>query len=273
LSEREEEANARYLNPDNDPRGPWKPIPFLNPLSPAERPNLAYALRHPSGRTIYPKRKAWRSEQSVWQRLAAEDRIWWGKDGDSDVPNVKRFLSEVRQGMTPINFWSHEFAGHTDSANQQLKELFGDKVFDTPKPSRLVQRMIQLAAGPSGECTVLDFFAGSGAAGQAVIELNEQDGGSRNFILVQLPEPTGREDYPTIAAITRDRVRRVIKKLEDSEAGQLPLGRGGHKRRGFRSFRLDKSSFEPWNARAPHEAAASVLIVLASSPTATTTGS
>src|SRR6266699_5899842 len=95
LVEREEEANARYQNPDNDPRGPWKAVPFLNPLSPAERPNLAYPITHPSGRTIQPKKKAWRSEESVWKRLVAENRVWWGKEGDSEVPNIKRFLSKV----------------------------------------------------------------------------------------------------------------------------------------------------------------------------------
>ena len=143
LADREEDANARYLNPDNDPRGPWKAIPFLNPLSPEERPNLAYPIDHPSGRTIHPRKKAWRSEENVWKRLVQEKRIWWGKEGNSDVPNVKRFLSEVRQGMTPINLWNYEFAGHTDTANQELKELFGDKIFDTPKPIKLIQRMIR----------------------------------------------------------------------------------------------------------------------------------
>jgi len=249
LIEREEEANARYQNPDNDPRGPWKAIPFLNPLSPEERPNLAYEIVHPSGRVIRPKRKAWRSEESVWKRLVQEKRVWWGKEGDSEIPNIKRFLNEVRQGMTPINFWSYEFAGHTDSANQELKDLFGDKVFDTPKPTRLVQRMIQLADAGEEECTVLDFFAGSGTTAQAVLDLNEQDGGNRSFILVQLPEPTGREDYRTIADITKERVRRVIKKLNDADSGQLQLGRDPKRDRGFRVFNLAESNFKPWNAQ------------------------
>src|SRR5205814_9600 len=174
---------------------PWKAIPFLNPLSPEERPNLAYTITHPSGHTIQPKKKAWRSEESVWQRLVAENRVWWGKEGDSEIPNIKRFLSEVRQGMTPINFWDYEFAGHTDLANQELKELFGDKVFDTPKPSRLIKRMIQLAAAAHDDCIVLDFFAGSGTTAQAVLELNKEENTDISFIVVQLPEPTGRQDF------------------------------------------------------------------------------
>ena len=211
LMERGEEADARYLNPDHDPRGPWKAIPFLNPLSPEERPNLAYTIKHPSGREIKPKKKAWRSEEAVWQRLVEEKRVWWGTEGDSEIPNIKRFLSEVRQGMTPINFWDYQFAGHTDIANQELKDLFEDKVFDTPKPTKLIQRMMQLAAAPDEVITVLDFFGGSGTTGHAVYDLNLNDGGQRRFILVQLPEPTDKPDYPTIADITKERLRRAAK--------------------------------------------------------------
>ena len=256
LFEREDEANARYQNPDNDERGPWKAIPFLNPLSPEERPNLAYEITLPSGRTIQPKRKAWRSEESVWKRLVEEKRVWWGKDGESEIPNIKRFLSEVRQGMTPINLWSYEFAGHTDSANLEIKELFGDKVFDTPKPTRLVQRMMQLAASSTEECLVLDFFAGSGTTAHAVLDLNKQDGGHRRFILVQLPEPTNRKDYSTIAEITKERVRRVINKLNKEDEGKLDWKSEGKEDRGFRAFKLAESNFKPWNASLPHEAKA-----------------
>lgn len=256
LIEREEEANARYQNLDSDPRGPWKAIPFLNPLSPEERPNLAYEIVHPSGRTIRPKRKAWRSEETVWKRLVNENRVWWGKDRDAEFPSIKRFLSEVRQGMTPINFWSYEFAGHTDTANQELKELLGDKVFDTPKPTRLVQRMIQLTASEGEDCTVLDFFAGSGTTAHAVLDLNNQDNGNRKFILVQLPETTQRTDYPTIADITKERVRRVIGKLDGEDVGKLALNETRKRDRGFKVFKLAESNFKPWDAEVPHETSA-----------------
>jgi len=253
LIEREEEANARYQNPDNDPRGPWKAIPFLNPLSPEERPNLAYAITHPNGQIINPKKKAWRSEKSVWERLVAENRVWWGKEGDSEIPNVKRFLTEVRQGMTPINFWDYEFAGHTDSANQELKELFGDKVFDTPKPAKLIQRMMQLAAASDEPIVVLDFFAGSGTTGQAVFQQNQKDGGHRKFILVQLPERIERTDYPTIAEITKERVRRVIKKLDEGDNRQLSLIDDRKHDRGFKVFKLQSSNFKGWNSEQPKD--------------------
>jgi adenine-specific DNA-methyltransferase len=209
---------------------------------------------HPSGRLIEPKKKAWRSEESVWQRLVIENRVWWGKEGDSEIPNIKRFLSEVRQGMTPINLWNYEFAGHTDVANQELKEIFGDKVFDTPKPTRLIQRMMQLAAPSEEECIVLDFFAGSGTTGQAVLDLNLKDGGNRTFILVQLPERIERTDYRTISEITKERMRRVIKKMAEQDSGQLSLGDKPSHDRGFRVFKLQSSNFKPWNPDAPKEA-------------------
>jgi adenine-specific DNA-methyltransferase len=102
----------------------------------------------------------------------------------------------------------------------------------------------------------MDFFAGSGATAHAVLDLNKQDGGNRKFILVQLPEPTGREDYPTIADITKERVRRVIKKLKDEEADKLDLDDAGKLDRGFRVFKLAESNFTPWNADVPHDAPA-----------------
>jgi adenine-specific DNA-methyltransferase len=247
LGERQEDADARYANPDSDPRGPWKSIPFLNPLSPEERPNLVYPIRHPSGRDILPTKKAWRSSESVWKKLDADERTWWGKAGDSEIPSVKRFLTEVRQGMTPINLWDHEFAGHTDQANQEIKDLFGEKVFDTPKPMRLVQRMIETAVANDEDAIVLDFFAGSGVTGHAAIQCDLAREGAVRFILVQLPEPTGRADYPTIADITKERVRRVIKKIVAEDAGKLDLDCKGKQDLGFRVFKLDQSNFLGWD--------------------------
>jgi adenine-specific DNA-methyltransferase len=176
------------------------------------------------------------------------------------VPDIKTFLSEVREGMTPINFWSHEYAGHTDLANREIKELLGDKVFDTPKPSSLVVRMLEHCQDTNA--VVLDFFAGSGTTAHAVLDLNKQDGGNRKFILVQLPEPTGRTDYATIADITKERVRRVIKKLDDEDTKanqQLSLTDKAAtapkpQDRGFRVFKLAESNFKPWNADIPKDA-------------------
>ena len=256
LGERLDDANARYANPDNDPRGPWKAIPFQNPLSPEERPNLVYPIKHPSGQVILPTKKAWRSSEANWNKLVDENRVWWGKNGESETPNVKRFLSEVRQGMTPINFWDHEFAGHTDQANIEIKELFGDKIFDTPKPIRLVQRMLETSVAADGDAIVLDFFAGSGATAHAVLESEKARLGRIRFILVQLPEPTNLPDFPTIADITKERVRRVIKKLDTEDAGKLDLDGKAKQDRGFRVFKLAESNLLGWDGSASKDAEA-----------------
>ncbi|MFM2007132.1 MAG: hypothetical protein RLZZ09_2787, partial [Pseudomonadota bacterium] len=161
LVEKGEEADARYSNPDKDPRGPWKAIPFLNPLPPDERPNLVYDIVQPNtGEILRATRKAWRASKETYEQYLAENRMYWGKDGKAKTPTVKRFLSEVRSGMPPINFWDHRFAAHTDIANQELKDLFGDKSFPTPKPSQLIQRVIQVASDK--DSLILDSYAGSG---------------------------------------------------------------------------------------------------------------
>lgn len=254
LLPRDEEADARYSNPDDDPRGPWKAIPFLNPLSPEERPNLAYEITNPfTKKVIKPTRKAWRSEKSVFEQLSRDNRIWWGKEGTAEMPNVKRFLSEVKQGITPINFWAHDFADNTDVANREVNELLGDKVFDTPKPTRLIRRMLDVATEPTAGHLVLDFFAGSASTGDAVLRQNAEDGGNRRYILVQLPEPTPEDSvarkkgYENIAEVARARLRYAAERLAKSDAQQTLDSRPSQDR-GFRAFVLDDSNFRAWEA-------------------------
>jgi len=253
LLKRDDAANARFTNPDNDRRGPWKATPFLNQVAPERRPNLCYPIKNPkTGKVTNPERKAWRYERGVFERLLKEDRLYWGKDGTRDVPDIKTFLSEVRQGMTPVNLWTHEYAGHTDQANRELKELLGEKVFDTPKPVLLVQRMIE--HGDDGDGIVLDFFAGVGVTGHAVLSQNASDGGNRRYVLVQLPEPLDPADSGQKAAadfcdalgrprnigeLTKERLRRAARKIREANpmfAGDL----------GFRVFKLDSSNIHSW---------------------------
>jgi adenine-specific DNA-methyltransferase len=139
----------------------------------------------------------------------------------------------------------------TADGTSEIRELFGEEVFDFSKPSELLARLIKQGSGNEG--IVLDFFAGSGSLAHAVLSLNRNDGGERRFILVQLPEPTGRDDYPTIADICKERVRRVIKKLNHEEAGQLDMDGGQKQDRGFRVFKLAESNFTTWDAQVPHE--------------------
>jgi adenine-specific DNA-methyltransferase len=203
LTPRDAVADQRYSNPDQDPRGPWKAIPFLNPATCKQRPNLCYTIVNPNtGEMTTPgaNDNAWRNERAVYERLLAEERFWWGTDGKKPVPDIKRFLSEVKQGMAPINLWHHQFAGNTDDAGSETASIFGFKAFDTPKPVSLVQRVIEHAAGP--RTTILDSFAGSATTAHAVLATNAKDGGDRKFILVEC------EDYAD--TLTAERVRRVI---------------------------------------------------------------
>jgi adenine-specific DNA-methyltransferase len=166
---------------------------------------------------------------------------------------MKLFLSEMDK-VVPRSIWGYEDVGHTQEATTELKELFGAIVFESPKPTRLIQRMIALSCNDDG--IVLDFFAGSGTTGQAALEINARDHGRRQFILIQLPEKTERPDFSTIAEITKERVRRVIKNLNQEQAGKLKLGDAPEQDRGFRVFKLAESNFAPWNADVPHTAPA-----------------
>lgn len=201
LTKRDDTTDGRYGNPDNDPRGPWKATPFLNQVAPEKRPNLCYPITNPhTGKVANPTTKAWRNDRTAFERLLAEDRFWWGADKTKAVPDIKSFLSEVKEGLAPINLWTHEFAGNTDTANNEIKAIFGEKNFDTPKPVRLIERVIEHATSP--DSLILDSFAGSGTTGHAVLEANKRDGGNRRFILVEM------EDYAD--KLTAERVRRVI---------------------------------------------------------------
>ncbi|MBK6854954.1 MAG: site-specific DNA-methyltransferase [Burkholderiales bacterium] len=236
---RDDESRARYQNPDNDPRGPWKPVDYWNMASVEDRPNLVYEIVNPNtGTTIYPDRKAWKFAKETHEKHEAEKRIWWGVGGTNSVPALKLFLTDVRDGLIPHNWWPHEDAGHTDEAKKALDRLFdGIAPFDTPKPLRLLKRIFQVGAlGP--EDIVLDFFAGSGTTGHAVYEANKEDDGRRRFILVQLPEPIETASYANIAKITIDRLKRAGTAIRSENAAMQC---------GFRVFRLDSSNIRAWN--------------------------
>lgn len=230
-------ADARYANPDDDPRGPWKGASFLNPAPAAQRPNLCYEIRNPrTGQATWPTTSAWRRSRSEFERLAADGRLYWGADGKSPVPAVKVFLSEAR-GLTPTNFWSHEYAGNTDEGTRDLAALLDGKVFDNPKPVRLMKRVLEHATDKSS--LVLDFFAGSGTMAQAVLELNAEDGGTRRFIAVQLAEECGQKSaaraagFATIAEVCKERIRR---------AGRAVSAAAPDAATGFRVLKVDSTN-------------------------------
>lgn len=244
LIDRSAEQLADYRNPDNDPRGPWR----TQDLS-ASKPYQAgvFTITTPAGLECNPPPgRYWRCNKVQYDEWVADNRIWYGKDGTAR-PMLKAFLSEVQQGITPNTWWDHEFAGHNKEATIELKDLFGGSApFDTPKPVKLIQRILGIAAGK--DALVVDFFAGSGTAAEAVLRLNATDGGRRQVLSVQLPEPceTGSiaasMDLVTIADIGRARIRRVISAI----TGQSDLATPAPASLGFKSFLLAPSNFKQW---------------------------
>ena len=263
--------DAAYKNPDNDPRGSWKATPLH-----AKSGSKNYTFVFKNGKEWTAPDGRWpRFSQTTLRELDEDNRIWFGSDGNGTA-NVKTFLSEVKAGKTPGSVWKYDEVGHTHLANEQLASLLGKGIFDNPKPVGLVTRCLTLSSG--SDDIILDFFGGSGTTAQAVLELNAQDGGNRKFILVQLPEPTGRKDFPTIADITKERVRRVIQKLKTElttknaeitkrSESELPLADAESLRSlrslrlnqdlGFKVFKLGSSNFKVWDAAtAPKDGAA-----------------
>ncbi len=240
--DRTEAMIARYKNPDNDPRGVW----LLSDL--AARNFYAqgrYPITTKSGKIIPgpPAGSYWRVSRIKFDQLDKDNRIWWGESG-VNRPGIKRFLSEVRQGVVPQTYWPWKDVGSTRNAKQELSKIMGaeagEDLFITPKPTKLVERMIQIGTEAADNNLVLDFFGGSGTTGHAVLVANAKDNGNRRYILVQLPEPTGDPKRPTIAELTKERLRRAGKNIRDENpmfAGDL----------GFRVFKLDSSNIQAWD--------------------------
>ncbi|MDA8428629.1 MAG: site-specific DNA-methyltransferase [Geobacteraceae bacterium] len=250
LLPRTEKQISRYTNIDNDPRGDWSSDNYVSNKSRYERPTLWYPIRHPkTGEDVWPEESAvWRYSQEKHSQIELENRLYWGPDLIYKRPRLKRFLSEVQDGIVPSTWWPFTEVGHNDEGQKETAALIGPKVFSTPKPARLIRRMIEIGTGKND--LIMDFFAGSGATAQAVLDLNKEDNGNRKFILVQLPEKTDNKEYPTIAHITRERVHRVIKKLHDADAGRLDLNGAAKQDRGFKSFHLSSSNFKVWDGDA-----------------------
>lgn len=238
---RTEDSLKRYSNPDNDPRGVWQSD--NSTVGPAIKEKV-YELMLPSGRSILPPNgRCWLYTKERFQEMINDNRIWFGNNGDN-VPRVKRFLSEVKQGLTPMSIWKHSEVGHSQEASQKLKELFdGKDLFDYPKSVGLVKRCISLYS--EKDDLILDFFSGSSTTAHAVMQLNSEDGGNRKYIMVQLPEETPEDSearkagYNTIPEIAKERIRRAGKKIkEESPLTTQNLDTG------FRVFRLADSNFE-----------------------------
>ena len=256
---RSDESDNRYQNPDNDPRGPWSSSDIS--VGPAIQDNI-YPVTTPSGRVVEPPAgRSWRLSQKAFRERLADNRIWFGADGNG-VPRMKRFKSELRKtGITPMTIWKYQEVGHSQEATQYLQSLMGGKkYFAYPKPIKLIQRVIQLYS--NGSSVIMDFFAGSATTAEAVMQQNIEDGGNRKFIMVQLPEKTyetnddgtpkldKRGDYiPTkggkaayeagyksIDQISRERIRRAAAKIREDNGLTLPENFDGS----FKHYRVVK---------------------------------
>lgn len=243
---RTEKQNSAYKNPDNDPRGPWKATDSTCNKSRSERPNLYYPMTNKKGEEVWPlETRVWRYSRDVHEEKARDNRVWWGKDGDNAVPAYKSFLSEVKDGRVPTTIWSYEEAGHNQSAKQELNALIEESPFSTPKPTKLIRLAAAISVNVDTSDIVLDFFGGSGTTADAIMQQNSEDGGNRQVIIVQLPEPTDeksqafRAGYKDIAQIAKERIRRAGKKILEGEC-HLDWNRDV----GFRVLKVDTSNMK-----------------------------
>lgn len=231
LLPRDEKNNAMYKFDDHDGRGPYRSDNLTASRNGGVTPR---SLVNPNTGVEYfpPQGSAWRHSDEKLTELLETNRIYWGKNGDG-APQLKRYLTEVQDGVIPTTIWNYQEVGHTDTAAKEVKELLGGGIFDYPKPVDLIRRVIQLGMGPDD--LVLDFFGGSGTTGHAVMAANKEDGGNRKFILVTLDEETDpkstafQEGYTTVSSITLERLKRAAAKLE------VPLN--------LRVFKVGASSF------------------------------
>ena len=239
--ERTKEANARYSNPDNDPRGDWKPSDMSVKTYNAE---CDYPITCLSGRVVEPPAgRCWRLSRNAFRERLQDNRIWFGSDGNS-VPCIKRFLSELKfDGMAPTSILFYKEVGHSQEGAKEVTALFGDKgVFDGPKPVRLLQRLLTLA-NLKDDSIVLDFFSGSASTAHAVMKTNAEKEKHCSFIMVQLPEKISEkkkeQGYETVCEIGKERIRRAGKKIkEESPLTTQDLDTG------FRVLKLDSTNME-----------------------------
>ena len=240
LLPRTSQQDDRYKNIDNDPRGPWKAADFTVPHVSLNR---IYPIILPSGRVVTPAEgRCWGASEEDYVKLVEEKRIWFGVKGDN-IPAVKKFLSEVKGGVTATTVWHYDEVSHTDKAKKDLATILQGTYFDYPKPIELIKKIQKISA--ARDSIILDFFSGSATTAHAVMKLNAEDGGNRKFIMVQLPEKTDEKSeaykagYKNICEIGKERIRRAGKKIKEEgglQAQNLDTG--------FRVLKLDSSNME-----------------------------
>lgn len=239
--ERTQEANARYSNPDNDPRGVWTSGDMLVKTY---NKSCDYPITTPSGKIVNPvPGRCWRFSEESFLEKVKDNRIWFGPEGNG-IPRVKRFLSELKfEGMAPTSILFHKEVGHSQEGSKEVTALFGDKgVFDGPKPVRLLQRLLTLA-NLDDNSIILDFFSGSASTAHAVMKMNVEKNKHCSFVMVQLPEHISEkkkeQGYETVCEIGKERIRRAGKKIkEESPLTTQDLDTG------FRVLKLDSTNMQ-----------------------------
>lgn len=247
----DEERLASYTNPDNDPRGVWASVDITGQTGRAPKSQF-YEITTPSGeKYIPPEGRCWAMAQNTFEQLYKDNRIWFGSDG-KNRPRLKKFLSES-EGQRPWTWWDNKFASYNQASNKELMKLFDGKlVFDNPKPTKLLKRMISLTTQANNKDIILDFFSGSCSTADAVMQLNQEDGGNRRYLCIQIPQDlqeTGNdfkannvainEGYKNICEIGKERIRRAGKKIKEENpltTQNLDIG--------FRVLKVDDSNMK-----------------------------
>lgn len=243
----DESRLSNYTNPDNDPRGVWASVDITGQTGRAPKSQF-YEITTPSGEKYYPPEgRCWAMAQSTFEALCEDNRIWFGTDG-SNRPRQKKFLSES-EGQRPWTWWDNKYASYNQASNKELMQLFDGKlVFDNPKPTKLIQRIIEISTSTNEKDFILDFFSGSSSTADAILQKNSTDKGNRRFICIQLNDPlknTGNDfkannvaieqGYKNICEIGKERIRRAAKKIAEENPDAKFDG-------GFRVFKLDDTN-------------------------------
>jgi adenine-specific DNA-methyltransferase len=227
LIERSEESDSRYKNPDNDPRGKWASSDLSVKTYSAA---YDYSIKTPSGKEIsLPAGRCWMTSKENMKKLIDDNRIWFGEKGEN-LPRLKRFLSEVKQGITPLTVWLRDEVGDTQESKKELLSIMPENIFQTPKPTRLIDKILKLSVNDGD--IVLDFFSGSATTAHSVMKFNKKI----KYIMIQAPEKTNRIDYPTLCDVGEERIRRASKKIKEETDAKID--------KGFRVYKIDSSNMK-----------------------------
>ncbi len=243
---------GKYTNPDNDPRGAWASIDLTVQATKDQRPNQFYDIVDPKTGNSYPANpiRVWSKSKSVVDQMIEDARIIFPPDGKGR-PREKKFLADLKSEKTGFSSWLNSSeVGYTTNGTRDFSDLFKERVFDFPKPTILLKTLIKQAT--EKDSIVVDFFCGSGSTAHALMSLNSEDSGNRKYICVQLPEKVADNSeahiagFKTIADISKERIRRAAKKIEDEQNDQLDLNGGSKIDLGFKVFKLSRSNFKVW---------------------------